>query len=589
MRPSFRHVVAPLALGLCYLAIAGTTIALTRYGGGVACLWVAGAALLAGLVAAPRRRWPWMLAACGIASVTATGLWGLGWGAALPMAAVNGGEAVLAALLMERWGGRDRSFDSLERLLVFCLAAGIAAPLASGMFGAGIATAATGTPYLPNLCNWFVGHALGTISFAPVFILVASGSAARWVRRSPPKRLFEAAALLLVVFATTAAVFGQQTRPLLFLPILPVILTTFRIGRLGAAAAVVIVAVTGGVLTMKGYGPVNLIHGDAATHAQFFQFYLAATVLTALPVASDLARRREMFQRLRDSETQLRLLTDHSTDIVMNLNPDGTIRYASPSIAQLGGYRPDEVVGRNALSLVDREDRPAVQAAHLAALANPQATEIVEYRARTADGTTRWFETHTRGVVDDDGLVTGVVSAVRDVSHRKAIEAELGRVAATDPLTGLANRRAFDAELARRLADAGAQGAGHVAIFDLDHFKRVNDVHGHAAGDEVLRAFARIARANVRDGDMVARLGGEEFGVVLAGSGREQARMVCDRIRAALAANALRIGDVAIVVTASAGAAALTAGTTPEEALDAADAALYRAKTDGRDRLRLAA
>ena len=456
LRRSFRRAFAPAVLGVCYFAIAGATIATTRFGGGVACLWVATAVLLAALSTSPRERWPGLIAACAIANPIATGLWGLGWGAALPMAAANMAEAVIAALLIERWSGPARALDSLERLLVFCLAAGVAAPLASGMLGAGVASVASGTAYLANLRNWLVGHGLGTVTFAPVFIMVASGSVGRWARRVSRRRLGEAALLLAILLATTVAVFGQSSRPLLFVPILPVILATFRIGRLGAAAGVVIVAVVGGLLTIAGHGPITLMDGDAAERAQFFQFYLAMTVLTALPVAADLARRRETYQRLRDSQAQLRLLTDHSTDIVMNLKPDGTIRYASPSIAQLGGYAPEAVVGLNALSLVVPEDRAAVQAAHRAALAQPNATQIVEYRARTADGACRWFETHTRGVVDEEGRVTGAVSAVRDVSHRKAIEAELERVAANRP----ADRACQPPRLRRRARPAHRRGGG---------------------------------------------------------------------------------------------------------------------------------
>ena len=590
LRPFTRRVLAPVALGGCYFAAAAATVGATRFGGGVACLWVATAVLLAALLTTSRRRWPVLIATCAAASVLVTGLFGLGWAAAGPLALINVCEAVLAALIIGRWGAWHRTLDSLEQLLVFCLAAGIAAPLASGVLGAAVASAVSGTPYAANLYNWSIGHALGTLSFAPVCTLIAAGSARRWFEQAGARRIGEGAALMLIVLATTAGVFMQQSRPLLFLPILPVILATFRIGRLGAAGGVVIVALVGGGLTMTGWGPITLIGGSGGEHAQFFQFYLAATVLTALPVAADLARRREVFQRLRESEARLRLLTENSTDIVMNLREDGTIRYASPSITQLGGYQPEEVVGRNALSLVAAEDRPAVSAAHLSALAEPDATQIVEFRALMANGSLRWFESHTRGVADEDGRVTGVVSATRDVSHRKAIEDELARVAATDPLTGLANRRAFDAEMARRIA-AAPEGAiaGHVAIFDLDHFKRVNDRHGHAAGDDVLRAFARIARACVRDGDMVARLGGEEFGIVLSASGREQACMVCDRIRTALAASPVRAGDAVIAVTASAGVAEMAAGQAPGAALDAADAALYRAKMEGRDRLRLAA
>lgn len=588
-RALHHRFLAPALLGAAYFCAASATIASTRFGGGVACLWVATALLLASLFTAPRRRWPARIAVCAVASVLATGLFGLGWAAAGPMAVVNMGEALIGAWLLHRLGARHDAFDSLGGLMVFVLAAGVAAPLASAAPGAAVASAATGTRFVTNLSNWYVAHALGTLSLAPVFTMAMTGTARRWLATAAPRRLAEGAVLLAIVAATTILVFAQSERPLLFLPILPVILTTFRVGRLGAALAVVIVAAIGGGLTMYGVGPVTLIAGDAAARALFFQFYLATTVLTALPVAADLARRRQVLRRLRESEAQLRLLTDNSTDIVMNLHPDGTIRYASPSIARLGGYEPADVVGRNALAMVADDYRSAVSAAHLAALAAPETTQIVEYRAIIAGGDLRWFETHTRGVTDEDGRVTGVVSAVRDVSHRKSIEHELARAASTDPLTGLANRRAFDAELARRIAAATTDDIGHLAVFDLDHFKRVNDRHGHAAGDEVLRAFAGIARSCVRDGDMVARLGGEEFGVILAGSARESARLVCDRIRTALSAHVTRAGTATIRVTASAGIAGIGAGLSAAAAMEAADAALYRAKVEGRDRLRLAA
>jgi diguanylate cyclase (GGDEF)-like protein/PAS domain S-box-containing protein len=587
-----RRAFGPVLLGLVYFVASAVMIRSTRFGGGVACLWIANGVLLASLITTPRRQWRDRILACVLANTIASGLFGLGWALAVPISLVSVGEAVLAAWLLDRWGARHDALDSLDRLFVFVLAAGVTAPIAGAMPAAAIAAAATGTGFAANVVNWFVAHALGMMSVAPVCTLVMVGAARHWVIQASPRRLAEGALLLAIVAATTAVVFVQTTRPLLFLPILPVILTTFRLGRLGAAGAVLIVAAIGGGLTLAGLGPVTLINGGAAAHAQFFQIYLAATVLTALPVAADLAGRKVVLRALRESEARFRLLTDNSTDIVMSLGVDGIVRYVSPSITQLGGYAPADVVGRNALVLVASEDRDAVMAAHRAALASPQTTQIVEYRAITFDGSLRWFESHTRGVTDEEGRVTGAVSAVRDVAHRKSIEAELSRVAATDPLTGLANRRAFDLELSRRIASAagsGAASAGHVAIFDLDHFKRVNDNHGHAGGDAVLRVFARIARAGVREGDMVARLGGEEFGIILAGAGREQARMVCDRVRAALAAHVLQFDGAGIAVTASAGIAAMTARSSAAEALRAADAALYLAKLEGRDRLCLAA
>lgn len=589
-----RHGAAA-GLGVAYFVIAAATISLTRFGGGVAYMWVATALLLAALSVRPRRHWTPMLAWCAGASFLATGLFGLGWAAAGPLAAINIAEATLGAWLLRHWNARSDALDSVGRLTLFVVAAGLVAPVVTAFPGAGVAALATGTPYPQNLLAWTVGHGLGAISFAPIFSLALGGVVTRWFEHATRAQIIEAGLLMTLAATVGLAVFGQERIPLLFLPVLPVILATFRIGRLGAAASVVIVAIIGGLLTTSGHGPINLFSADPGVRAQFFQFYLAATVLTALPVAADLTRRRDIYSRLRrsearlrESEAQLRLLTDNSTDIVLNLSAEGVIRFASPSIAQMGGYQVDQVVGRNALELIVPEDHDRVSASHIATLAARDTTQIVEYRACTGDGSVRWFETHSRCVVDVEGNISGVVCAIRDVSHRKAVEAELARAAATDPLTGLANRRVFDAALERQRMSGGALG-GHVALFDLDHFKDVNDRFGHSIGDAVLQTFARVARASVREGDLVARLGGEEFGVILVNAGREQAQIVCDRLRAAFAATPTDAGGVTLLVTASAGVAAIRAAVPASDTLGQADAALYEAKRAGRNRLLLAA
>lgn len=586
---------ANAALALGYFILAAAALTTTRFGGGVAYIWVATALLLPAMGQTSRRHWTGMLLWCAAASALATGLFGLGWTVAAPLAVINVGEALIGALLLRNWNARRDALDSVSRLALFAAASGIVAPVVCGFAVAGVLNLVLGLPFVANWLHWSVAHSLGVLSVAPICSLLLNGTATRWLANAGSARLAEASMLMVLVAATTVIVFAQDALPILFITVLPIMLSTFRLGGLGGAAAVVIVAVVGGALTISGHGPIGLVSADPGLRAQFFQFYLAVQVLTALPVAADLTRRSDILRRLRqsearlrESEAQLRLLTDNSTDIVLNLSPGGRVRFASPSIAQLGGYAVDEVIGRNAIELVEPDYRDAVTASHKASLDTPGTTQIVEYRAMTGDGALRWFETHSRAIVDGDGVVSGVVCAIRDVTHRKSVEDELARAAATDPLTGLANRRVFDAALERQRTSGGASG-GHVALFDLDHFKGVNDRFGHAAGDAVLKTFARVARACVREGDLVARLGGEEFGIVLANAGREQAHIVCERLRAAFAATPTEAGGLTLLVTASAGVAAIRAAVPVTDTLEQADTALYEAKRTGRNRLLLAA
>lgn len=584
MEQSVRPPGQTALLVACYFASVVVAVGSTRFGGGVACVWIATAVLGSALITTPRRDWALLCGGCFAAGVVATAVFGLGPKAALPLTVVNILEALIGAEILLRFEDRHEGRDPIGRLAALVVATAIVAPAVCAMGAAGVA-AWTGTGgYWVNWGHWYAAHALGTLTFMPVFAMFLSGDARRALATATRSQTVESIALLVLVVVTTAAVFLQKTMPLLFLPILPVILAAFRLGRLGTALSIVGVAVIGGVLTLKGFGPVNLMPGNIIAHSQFFQFYLAATVMTALPVSADLARRDRLYARLRDSEARYRLLTDNSTDIIMSLHVDGTIRYASPSITLLGGDAAERVVGRNAIDLVLDVDRPAVAAVHRAALATPGATQIVEFRARMADGSVRWFETHSRGVTDAAGITIGLVNAVRDVSHRKSLEVELTNAALTDPLTALANRRRFDL----RLADVQRGGLGGcVAIFDIDHFKAVNDRHGHQGGDRVLQTFATIARACVRDGDLVARLGGEEFGVVLPSASADQARIVCERLRATVAGTVIALGDAQARITVSAGIAVLAGDA--DAVLKAADAALYRAKDEGRNRLRLAA
>jgi diguanylate cyclase (GGDEF)-like protein len=158
--------------------------------------------------------------------------------------------------------------------------------------------------------------------------------------------------------------------------------------------------------------------------------------------------------------------------------------------------------------------------------------------------------------------------------------------ASTDPLTGLLNRRGFT-DAAQRLMSLCARRGEPVTVlmFDLDHFKSINDRFGHTIGDEALRMFAAVASASMRSTDIVGRLGGEEFVVILP-SPLSEAVVVGDRVRSAFALAAVTIADRHVAGTVSVGAACAEASTENIDALfDRADAALYRAKAGGRNRV----
>lgn len=174
-------------------------------------------------------------------------------------------------------------------------------------------------------------------------------------------------------------------------------------------------------------------------------------------------------------------------------------------------------------------------------------------------------------------------------------QAELERVVRTDPLTGLANRRGFFEYAAKLFGDLRGPSTGPLALMmiDVDHFKRVNDIHGHVAGDEILKRVGLMIREAVRGGrdsspSLVARVGGEEFAVVLAGMDAVEASAVAERVCRSVRHAGVPLGGELVTTTVSVGVAVRLPAETLETTLKAADKAAYDAKRGGRDRWSLA-
>lgn len=158
--------------------------------------------------------------------------------------------------------------------------------------------------------------------------------------------------------------------------------------------------------------------------------------------------------------------------------------------------------------------------------------------------------------------------------------------ARTDGLTGLPNRRAFDTILSRRVGERQRRKAPvSLLIIDIDHFKELNDQYGHQAGDAVLRGLSGILSSAMRDSDVVARIGGEEFGAILSHASLDDARAVSERLRASVAKNEFMVHGGKLHLTVSIGAAEVLPSESAELIYKRADSALYRAKETGRNRV----
>jgi diguanylate cyclase (GGDEF)-like protein len=210
----------------------------------------------------------------------------------------------------------------------------------------------------------------------------------------------------------------------------------------------------------------------------------------------------------------------------------------------------------------------------------------VDYECKTLwDLGDRQFAVDTHPVHGDGQK--GRIWLFSDVTAQQKVAADLRSLALSDALTGIANRRHF--EESARIAIETARATGKplaLLMIDIDHFKSINDSYGHPAGDEVLKVVASRCSAALREDDLIARLGGEEFVVLLPATDAGEATMIAERLRAAIANGAISAGAAAIDVRASIGGSLLASSIDMlDMLLDRADAALYRAKREGRNRV----
>lgn len=310
-----------------------------------------------------------------------------------------------------------------------------------------------------------------------------------------------------------------------------------------------------------------------------------------MAVISDITQAVKRERQLKQSEAWFSAVLTGITDYaLMSLDPSGRIESWNQSIARVTGHSERAVIGRQ-ISLFHppgaiTSDRIADRLVE----ADANGWSLDNGWCMRADGSRFWANTMIAPLSRDDDLPEderGYALIIRDITDKREAGDSVLRASACDYLTGIANRRTFfeAAELELERWRRFPRPLSVVAI-DADFFKQINDTWGHAAGDEVLRNLAQTLSATVREIDVVARLGGEEFAALLPSTDLEGALKLAERFRAAVESQQVMVGSQEIRYTVSIGVASMDSEVSGmDQLLKLADSALYAAKKAGRNRV----
>lgn len=258
-------------------------------------------------------------------------------------------------------------------------------------------------------------------------------------------------------------------------------------------------------------------------------------------LAEIVIERSHAIEELKRSEERHRLLADHATDVIWTMDPSGHFTYISPSAEKLTGFSVSALMRQQMRQLVTRESYAQVKlqmkkAARALQAGQPYPDYVGEVEQVCKDGRRVWSEVKISGMYAD-GVFVGILGVSRDLTERRKIEERMRYMAQHDTLTGLPNRTLFTDRLQKALQYVMRnQKSLALMLLDLNKFKPVNDTHGHAVGDLLLQQVAERLKNTIRTSDTVARIGGDEFIILLPQLEQGySASMVADKIQQAIA------------------------------------------------------
>ena len=309
---------------------------------------------------------------------------------------------------------------------------------------------------------------------------------------------------------------------------------------------------------------------------------------TAILVARDITQRKEQEQDTLFAEKELAHVTLQSIgDAVITTNNLGQVKYLNPVAEKLTGWQSQAVKGRDLAQILplisEKTRKPIVNSLQKIVLKNRVCKLTAKNLLIARDGNEYAIEGLASPIKDRQSKLIGAVIVFRDVTKSRRMAQRLSWQATHDPLTNLCNRRKFEAFVAKAINDAVQNESQHaLCLLDLDRFKVVNDTCGHAAGDELLRQITKLLKKRIRSSDVFARVGGDEFGVLLHRCPLHVAKKIANQLRQLVEGFRFVWSDKTFRVGVSIGLVAIKSTTENlTSLLSTADAACYAAKARG--------
>ena len=417
---SAKDIGIALGIAALFAATAWLGIAITSEIGPFAAIWPCNGLLAALLLLRSRSDWSWILIACFVVNVVVDLLAGNGVGTSLGLSAANAAEVLLTVLALRSCLTGVSALGEPRVLLRFLVFAVVVAPAVSGLMAALVLHGAPDSQFAGTVQRWWVSDALGMAVMLPLVLGLQPTELRQTLRDASWQTLCASFALMI---ATCFVVFGQSRFPLLFIVIPPMLLIAFRLGYAATAAAIFITAAIALAFTVAGEGPFTLLL-DLTDTQRFFalQLVIATLILTSYPVCAVTTRQRRLLSEVAASEERFRVIAVNSIDVITVTDARGAWIYLSPSVTEMFGWAPGELMGRDGLEYVHPEDA-ALYAHGIELLRKGREALSGTFRMRHRDGRYIWVETISRPLQSTASSGSmGWVSNTRDISARKRVE-----------------------------------------------------------------------------------------------------------------------------------------------------------------------